>query len=163
MGWWIWRLMRHISVINLPIMHCRKMRSTGRLKTSLPCQNQNSTLRESYPNYLTFITTPKADKYSLWGLHLKKIIVIKEITSPDDNYKIRCPRLGHQIYFSYCLSESMGLPCFKIFDCWFEHFQVEEYLQKELGPEEWKRLLIRPEKTKAQSLIELIEQAKKSK
>ena len=109
------------------------------------------------------MTTPKAGNYSLWGLHLIKIIMIEEITPPDDDYKIRCPKLGHQIYFSYCRSENMGLPCFKIFDCWFEHFQVEEYLQRELGPEEWERLFERPVKTKAQSLMELIEQAKKSK
>jgi hypothetical protein len=56
----------------------------------------------------------------------------------------------------------MGLPCFKILDCWFEHFQVEEFLQKDLKPEEWKEFLERPVKTKAQSLLELIEQAKKS-
>ena len=27
-------------------------------------------------------------------------------TPPADDYEIRCPRLGHQIYFSYCRRES---------------------------------------------------------
>ncbi|MCJ7595940.1 MAG: C1 family peptidase [Desulfobacterales bacterium] len=76
---------------------------------------------------------------------------------------IRCPRLGHQITFSYCRSENTGLPCFKILDCWFDQFLVEEYLRKELKPEEWKRAFERPPKTKVLSLVELIEEAKKSK
>ena len=76
---------------------------------------------------------------------------------------IRCPRLGHQITFSYCRSENTGLPCFKILDCWFDQFLVEEYLRKELNPEEWKRAFERPPKTKVLSLVELIEEAKKSK
>jgi hypothetical protein len=28
---------------------------------------------------------------------------------PEDDYEIRCPRLGHQISFSYCRSENRGL------------------------------------------------------
>ena len=75
---------------------------------------------------------------------------------------IRCPKLGHQIAFTYCRSESMGLPCFKILDCWFDQFLVEEYLRKELKPEEWEKVFERPQKTKVLSLLELIEEAKKS-
>jgi hypothetical protein len=80
---------------------------------------------------------------------------------PGDDYLIRCPRLGHQISFSYCRRENMGKPCFKILDCWFNHFPVEEHLKKELTAEEWEGLLDRPVKSKVSSLIELIEQAKK--
>lgn len=76
---------------------------------------------------------------------------------------IRCPRLGHQITFSYCRSENTGLPCFKTLDCWFDRFLVEEYLRKELKPEEWNRIFERPPKTKVLSLMELIEETKKSK
>jgi len=76
---------------------------------------------------------------------------------------IRCPRLGHQISFSYCRSENMGEPCFKTLDCWFEHFLVEEYLREELEPEDWDRLFRRPAKSKVQSLMELIEQTKKGR
>ena len=55
----------------------------------------------------------------------------------------------------------MGLPCFKTLDCWFEHFLVEEYLRKELAPEEWERVFNKPPKPKMLSLLELIEEAKK--
>jgi len=55
----------------------------------------------------------------------------------------------------------MGVPCFKTLDCWFEHFLVEEYLRKELTPEEWERVFNKPPKPKMLSLLELIEEAKK--
>jgi molybdenum cofactor cytidylyltransferase len=84
-------------------------------------------------------------------------------TSPADDYLIRCPRLGHQVAFSYCRSENEGLPCFKTLDCWFEHFPVEEHLREDLTPEEWERAFHRPVRPKVQSLLELIEQAKKEK
>jgi len=45
----------------------------------------------------------------------------------------------------------------------FEHFLVEEYLRKELQPEEWEKIFGRPPKSKMLSLVELIEQAKKIK
>jgi len=87
----------------------------------------------------------------------------KDSKPPGDDYSIRCPRLGHQIGFSYCRSENMGLPCFKVLDCWFEHFLVEEYLREELEPEDWDRLYRKPAKLKVQSLMDLIEQAKKGR
>jgi hypothetical protein len=80
---------------------------------------------------------------------------------PADDEKIRCPRLGHQISFSYCRSENLGLPCFKTLDCWHGHFSVEEYMKQELTPEEWEKVFNRPPKPKILSLVELIEQAKK--
>jgi len=82
---------------------------------------------------------------------------------PGDDYMIRCPRLGHQISFSYCRSENRGLPCFKTLDCWFEHFLVEAFLRKELTPEAWKKVFQHPPKPKLLSLVELIEEAKKRK
>ena len=85
----------------------------------------------------------------------------KESTPPDNDYMIRCPRLGHQIYFSYCRIENRGLPCFKTLDCWYPHFLVEEYLREELEPEEWEKAFTKPKTTKMVSLLELIEQAKK--
>ncbi|MBN1626270.1 MAG: hypothetical protein JW944_07070 [Deltaproteobacteria bacterium] len=85
----------------------------------------------------------------------------ENIKPPPDDYKIRCPRLGHPIFFSYCRSENMGIPCYKILDCWFEHFPVAEYLRETLTPEEWERAFQGERKTKVMSLLELIEQAKK--
>jgi hypothetical protein len=87
-------------------------------------------------------------------------IMNEKIIPPGDDYKIRCPRLGHPISFSYCRSENMGIPCFKTLDCWFEHFPVENYFREALTPEEWGSAFQKPLKTKVMSLLELIEQAK---
>jgi len=91
---------------------------------------------------------------------LQESIMKRESTPPGDDYLIRCPRLGHQIYFSYCRKENRGLPCFKTLDCWYPHFLVEDYLRGELSAEEWEKAFKRSDKTKTMSLIELIEQAK---
>jgi len=87
----------------------------------------------------------------------------KPINPPGEDFTIRCPRLGHQIFFSYCVVENYGEPCFKIIDCWYRHFDVETYLKEHLSPEQWDKLVNRPPKPKVLSLLELIEQAKKRK
>lgn len=92
---------------------------------------------------------------------LTDFMVKRQNIPPGDDYEIRCPRLGHQISFSYCRSENRGLPCFKTLDCWYDHFLVEEYFRKELTPEEWDKAFKRSGTTKVLSLLELIEQAKK--
>ena len=79
---------------------------------------------------------------------------------PDDNLMIRCPRLGHQIGFSYCRFEAHGLPCFKILDCWHSQFPIEDFLRQELSSEDWEKAFCQPVKPKTSSLVELIEQAK---
>ncbi len=80
---------------------------------------------------------------------------------PGNNLLIRCPRLGHEIYFSYCRQENLGLPCFKILDCWFPYFKVEEYLREDLTDQEWQDVFAAPGKPKIVSLLESIEAAKK--
>jgi hypothetical protein len=83
----------------------------------------------------------------------------KESTPPDDAYKIYCHRLGHMIYFSYCRSENLGLPCFKIVGCWNERFLIEEFLRKELQKDDWDKAFP-PPKSLITSLVEIIENVK---
>jgi hypothetical protein len=82
-------------------------------------------------------------------------------TPPDDSFRIRCPRLGQQIYFSYCRQENMGLPCFKTLDCWHIHFQVVDYLRQELTDAQWKESFEKPQTPKILSMAALIEKAQK--
>ncbi|MFO8090549.1 MAG: hypothetical protein R6U13_11970 [Desulfatiglandaceae bacterium] len=86
----------------------------------------------------------------------------RTIIPPDDDFKIRCPRLGHQIHFSYCRFENHGSPCFKILDCWHAYFDVEEFLKNRLSREQWRELVNRRPAPKVLSLIELISQARKN-
>lgn len=85
----------------------------------------------------------------------------KYITTLFDDTMIRCPRLGHQISFSYCRSENKGLPCFKILGCWQDRFLVEEYLREILTPDEWEKTFESQKVPKLLSLVELIEEAKR--
>jgi len=78
-------------------------------------------------------------------------------TPPADERTIRCPRLGHQISFSFCRHENRGLPCFKTLDCWHAHFPIEAHLRAELTPEDWDKSFNRSLKPKMTSLLELIE------
>jgi hypothetical protein len=82
---------------------------------------------------------------------------------PDQTFMIRCPRLGHQINFSYCRSENMGLPCFKTLDCWFTYFDVHAHLKSRLTEADFQRVFQTPGKPKIFSLMDLIEQAQKNK
>jgi len=75
----------------------------------------------------------------------------------------RCPRLGNPVPFNYC--EVCGddqQPCFKILDCWWEHFNVVQYLKDHLPEDQFNQLMTARPKPKVSSLIELIEQAKKA-
>lgn len=83
-------------------------------------------------------------------------------TPPGDSLNVRCPRLGHQINFSYCRVENNGLPCFKTLDCWHHFFDVHTYLKEALTKEEFDKVFIQTGAPKIKSLLDLIEQAKKS-
>jgi len=73
---------------------------------------------------------------------------------------MRCPRLGHEITFSYCLEESLYLPCSRIVNCWSPMFNVEAILQEELSAENWQRFTNYQPKDKVINIIELIEATK---
>jgi hypothetical protein len=87
-------------------------------------------------------------------------MTINDIPFPDDEFKIRCPKLGHEIVFSYCRSESGKLPCRKVLDCWHPYFEVESYFREILSEDQWKAVFETPPKPKMLTLLELIEQVK---
>jgi hypothetical protein len=76
-----------------------------------------------------------------------------------NQHKRRCPRLGHDLTFEYCRSADGELPCRRVFDCWWEIFDVEGWARSNLTEEQIARLT-EPPKPKAVSLFELIEQAR---
>jgi hypothetical protein len=78
-----------------------------------------------------------------------------------DNKLTRCPRLGHEITFSYCLQESGVLPCSKIVSCWSSAFDVESFLRKNMTTQDWESFKNTQPKDKVTSLIEMIEAAKR--
>jgi hypothetical protein len=70
--------------------------------------------------------------------------------------------LGHTVAFLYCRTTGTDTLCRKIFDCWWESFDVVSFVGR-CYPEEEVRALLTPVKPKALSLVELIQQARKRK
>jgi len=77
-----------------------------------------------------------------------------------DHLEIRCPRLGHELNFSYCRREAGDLPCHRTIKCWQAFFPVEAHLSESLSAAEWERFLRQSPGDKMTNLIDLIEQAK---
>jgi hypothetical protein len=46
-----------------------------------------------------------------------------------DERRRHCPMLGSEIAFGYCREPGAALPCRKVFDCWFETFDVQGFIQ----------------------------------
>jgi len=79
-----------------------------------------------------------------------------------DHRSRRCPMLGHPVAFSYCRTPGSDRPCRKIFDCWWEAFDVEAFIRSCYGEDRIAEITA-PPKGKMLSLVELIEQARKAK
>ncbi|MBU0988354.1 MAG: hypothetical protein KKH68_13985 [Proteobacteria bacterium] len=78
-----------------------------------------------------------------------------------DHLEQRCPRLGGPVTFHYCRkSGDDGAACWKIFDCWWEFFDVVGYMHKCLPGEKFKALAEARPQPKIASLVELIAQAR---
>ena len=80
-----------------------------------------------------------------------------------DALETRCPRLGGPVSFHYCrLFAGNDLPCWKVFDCWWETFDVAGFLKQALSDTAFQRLAESKPKPKMLSLVELIAQTRKN-
>jgi len=75
-----------------------------------------------------------------------------------DNREMHCRMLGHTISFGYCRRTSGEQPCRKIFDCWFETFDVEKFAREYFTADQLAAILA-PPKPRIASIIELIQKA----
>ncbi len=66
--------------------------------------------------------------------------------------------LGHHLTFAYCRKANDGELCAKILDCWFEQFDVVDYVSRH-HPEVLERSF--PPKPKVATLLELIQEAQR--
>jgi hypothetical protein len=78
-----------------------------------------------------------------------------------DNEKKRCPKLGHEVGFDYCRNPASETPCSKVFDCWYQKFDIVGFVKDNYGDEMLTKIQS-PPKPKTLSLLELIEQAKQA-
>jgi hypothetical protein len=66
--------------------------------------------------------------------------------------------LGHDIRFAYCRRPGRELPCGKIFDCWWELFDVDGFMRSHYSEEQIERIAA-PRQDKAATLVDLIRRA----
>ncbi len=76
---------------------------------------------------------------------------------------IRCPRLGGEVPFSYCLKEGGNLPCPRTILCWEPFFPVAGLLKARLPREAWEACFNANSKEKISSLVELAEEVNQGK
>jgi hypothetical protein len=69
-----------------------------------------------------------------------------------------CPILGHDVPFSYCRRPGQEIPCRKIFDCWWETFDIKSFIANNYS-EDIQKAIAQPPIPKILSLLEIIEQA----
>ncbi len=71
-----------------------------------------------------------------------------------DGREWHCRMLGMVIPFRYCRTMREGLPCQRIFDCWFELLPIVAFIEEHYAPEEVAAIL-----APARSRIEAIASA----
>jgi len=84
----------------------------------------------------------------------------EDLTAHDDRRR-RCPMLGHDVPFAYCRAPARELPCRRIFDCWWETFDVRAFIGEHFSHQDIAQILA-PPKNKTATLIELIEKARRA-
>ncbi|MBW1767341.1 MAG: hypothetical protein JRJ65_09865 [Deltaproteobacteria bacterium] len=87
---------------------------------------------------------------------------MNKLIEQHDEKTMRCPRVGGDVNFRFCRSENNLLPCRRIVGCWQMQMDINKFLDEHFSKEELDRAFT-PPKPKIESLIELIEQAKKGK
>jgi hypothetical protein len=73
----------------------------------------------------------------------------------------RCPRLGGPVAFGYCrIAGENRNPCFKVFDCWWERFDVVDYFRHRLSTDAFDKLRNARPQEKTATLVDMIRQAR---
>ncbi len=76
---------------------------------------------------------------------------------------IRCPQLGGEVPFKYCRTVNEDIPCRRIMVCWEFRIKISEFLGKHYSVDQIERALAPPTKTRLDTILELIEKAKRVK
>lgn len=83
------------------------------------------------------------------------------MTLPDPNQEMHCRRLGHPVTLSYCVRESIELPCRQVFQCWEARIPIHDYLLTMYSASQLE-VFERPA-SKLASIVDLIKQAQERK
>ena len=80
-----------------------------------------------------------------------------------DALVIRCPQLGGEIPFRYCRTVNENLPCRKIMICWEFRIEMPKFLGEHYSIDQIQHALAPPVQTRLDTILEIIERAKKMK
>ena len=83
---------------------------------------------------------------------------VDSITEHDERNRY-CPKLGHEIRFDYCRGPGCDTPCRRILDCWWQMFDINEFLARHYPREAIEKILAPPQ-SKVVTLYELIQKAR---
>jgi hypothetical protein len=87
----------------------------------------------------------------------------KKMMEIHDDMFIHCPQLGGEVPFRYCRTVNQNLPCRRIIPCWEFRMDIVQFLNNHFSSDEMQRFLAPPAKTRVETILDLIEQAKKTK
>jgi hypothetical protein len=76
---------------------------------------------------------------------------------------IRCPSLGGEVPFRYCRTVNEDLPCRGIIVCWEFRMEVSKFLDEHYPADQIRRALAPPTRTRLETILDLVEIAKKMK
>ncbi len=76
---------------------------------------------------------------------------------------IYCPQLGGEIPFRYCRTVNEDLPCRRIIVCWELRIAISQFLGDHYSIDQIQCALAPPTKTRLDTILELIEKAKRVK
>lgn len=80
-----------------------------------------------------------------------------------DDLSIRCPQLGGEVPFRYCRTVNEDLPCRKIIVCWEFRIEISKFLGDHYSVEQIQQALSPPSKSRIETILELVEKAKRIK
>ena len=80
-----------------------------------------------------------------------------------DALVIYCPQLGGEVPFKYCRTMNEDLPCRRMMVCWEFRMEISKFLSEHYSIDEIQHALAPPTKTRLDTILELIEKAKRIK
>ncbi|MBM4306725.1 MAG: hypothetical protein FJ123_08315 [Deltaproteobacteria bacterium] len=80
-----------------------------------------------------------------------------------DDLIIYCSILGGEVPFRYCRTLNENLPCRKIIICWEFRVEIGKFLNENYSSDKIQQALAPPTQTRLETILELIEKAKKIK
>src|SRR4030043_48989 len=86
-----------------------------------------------------------------------------QMIEAHDALIIRCPQLGGEVPFHYCRTVNEDLPCRRILVCWEFRIEISKFLNEHYSFKQIERAFAPPTKTRIETILELIEKAKKTK